>query len=78
MKKLAVIAMALISCSQPTERDPYRPVRPIGVPETTCDGTPIEWNWKKMRAYEEGRLTLVKSDSGCVIAVVLKCDAENF
>lgn len=67
-----VMAVALTACTGKSSVDPYHPVRPSDIPETTCDGTPIEWNWEKQRAYNEGKITLLRSNEGCVIAVVRK------
>ena len=67
-----VVVVALTACTGQSSVDPYHPTRPKDIPETTCDGTPIEWNWEKQRAYNEGKKILVKSDEGCVIGIVRK------
>lgn len=75
MKRLILyctIAVAVTACTGHPTVDPYHPTRPSDIPETTCDGTPIEWTWEKQRAYNEGKITLIKSDEGCVIGVVRK------
>jgi hypothetical protein len=70
MKK-TLILLALIGCTR-KEVDPYHPTRPAEIPSTTCDGTPIEWNWEKQRAYADGKLFLAKDSTGCVIALIKK------
>lgn len=72
MKRAAFILLILAGCTAPAERDPYHPARPAEIPSHTCSGAQIEWNWKKQRAWEEGRLFLETSESGCVIAVIIK------
>ena len=70
MKKLILASLLFVGCQEQEAFDPRFPKRPANVPLTTCDGTPIDWSWKKQRALEEGRLHLVyKGD--CVIAVVI-------
>ncbi len=72
MKKAVIILFILVGCTAPNERDPYHPTKPAEIPSHTCSGVEIEWNWKKQRAWEEGRLFVEKSESGCVIAIVIK------
>ena len=70
MKKMIILALLLAGCTsaERPEREVLR--RPAEIPLTTCDGTPIEWTWKKQRAWKEGRFSLVyKGD--CVIATVI-------
>lgn len=70
MKKLIFFSLLLAGCQEREAFDPGHPKRPATVPLTTCDGTPIEWTWKKQRALEEGRLHFeYKGD--CVIAVII-------
>lgn len=72
----SILALAIIisvsACADFKDIDPYHPARPADVPLTTCDGTPIEWNWEKQRAYTAGRLFFERDSSGCVIAVIRK------
>jgi hypothetical protein len=74
MKKLIpILALLAAACSQPEkEIDPYHPTRPADVPDTTCDGTHIEWTWEKQRAYNEGKLSFSRDSSGCVVMVIRK------
>jgi hypothetical protein len=72
MKRAALILLIFASCTAPVERDPYHPVRPAEIPSHTCSGAQIEWNWKKQRAWEEDCLFLETSESGCVIAIIIK------
>lgn len=52
--------------------DPYHPKRPSDIPEATCHGTPINWDWEKQRAYNQKKLFLHKDSTGCVLAVIIK------
>jgi hypothetical protein len=71
MKTLTLLSLlSLASCAEREAFDPRFPKRPDSVPLTTCDGTPIEWTWKKQRALNEGRLHF-EYKNGCVIAVVI-------
>jgi len=67
-----LLFLVLCSCKQKAHFVKEVLKRPKGIPETTCDGTPIEWTWKKQRAYEDGRLFFARKPSGCVIAVIIK------
>jgi hypothetical protein len=72
MKRAALIFLVLVGCTAPESRDPYHPTRPAEIPSHTCSGAELEWNWKKQRAWDEDRLTVERSESGCVIAIVIK------
>jgi hypothetical protein len=74
MKRLypILVALALAGCTAAVSETENRAVRPGDIPATTCDGTPIEWTHKKQRAYDDGRLTLAKDSTGCVIAIITK------
>jgi len=73
MKKiLLIVGFFVASCNDRPSVDPYHPTRPSDIPATTCDGTPIEWNWEKQRSYNKGELFLAKDSTGCVIAVIRK------
>ena len=74
MKKLIIICAVITNSCGPPEReiDPYHPARPAEIPATTCDGTPIEWDWEKQQSdlprvtvlanalISQGRWTAVK------------------
>jgi hypothetical protein len=65
----------LIGCEEEIEHPegwPHVPVRPADIPTHNCSGQPINWTWKYQRAYNEGNVSLVRSDEGCVIAMVIK------
>jgi hypothetical protein len=74
MKRLLLfVGLIIASCNDGRpEIDPYHPTRPADIPATTCDGTPIEWNWENQRSYNKGMLFLAKDSTGCVIAVIRK------
>ena len=48
------------------------PVRPKDIPETTRDGTPIEWNWKKQRAYENHKLWVIRDSAGKALGILIQ------
>lgn len=65
----------LISCNQPSETiDVHHPNRPSDIPATTCSGMQIKWDWEKQRAYNDGRLSVHRDSTGCVLAIVWKKD----
>jgi hypothetical protein len=74
MKKIITsVALLIASCASPErEIDPYHPTRPTDIPATTCDGTPIEWNWEKQRSYNEGKLFVERDSTGCVLLIIRK------
>lgn len=72
MKKIILFVALLAACGPTVEKDPHHPKRPAAIPETTCDGTPIEWNWEKQRAYDRGRLFVERDSSGCVLVIIRK------
>ena len=56
MKRISLILFILVGCTTANERDLYHPTKPTNIPSHTCSGMPIEWNWKKQKAYDEGQL----------------------
>lgn len=72
-----IAAMAILTamaCGQEPREvvDPYHPKRPAGVPTHMKHGEPIEWDWKRQRAYSEGRIFFHRDSTGGVIAVIIK------
>lgn len=76
MKRRIFVCCSVIifvyGCNGQRQKAPTLPDRPADIPATTCDGTPIEWNWEKQAAYNKGKLTLLKDSTGCVIGLVRK------
>jgi hypothetical protein len=70
--QILILTILMLGCNQPEAFDPRHPKRPADVPKATCDGTPIDWTWKKQRAFEEGRIFFERDSSGCVLAVIIK------
>jgi hypothetical protein len=71
-KSIIILAAVLLGCGEHKEIDPYHPTRPAEIPATTCDGTPIEWDWEKQRSYNEGKLFVERDSTGCVILIIRK------
>jgi hypothetical protein len=72
-KSIIILGILLVGCAPPSrEIDPYHPTRPADIPETMCDGTPIEWDWEKQRSYNEGKLFVEKDSAGCVLLIIRK------
>ena len=77
MKKLSLILVftMAISCNDRPYVDPYRPLKPNEIPDTTCDGTKVEWNRSKERAYRRGKLYIIRNDScNCIMYIVREID----
>ena len=74
MKKLLFTSLVVlaVSCVEHEEIDPYHPKRPADVPLKLKHGEPIEWDWHRQRAYNEGRIFFHKDSTGGVIAVIIK------
>jgi len=73
MKRILFACVLTMGCSAPSVRDPYHPTRPAEIPAITCSGDSVEWDWKKQRAWDEGRLFVEKRED-CVIAIILKAE----
>jgi len=76
MKKITlIIVLTLSACTQQPDNTPdyvNHPARPMDIPKTTRDGTPIEWNWKKQVAYNEGRLWVYRDSLGNALCIIVK------
>jgi hypothetical protein len=70
--QILILTSIMLGCNQREAFDPGHPIRPADVPKTTCDGTPIEWTWKKQRAWNQGKLFFERDSSGCVLAVIIQ------
>ena len=50
--------------------NPFIVNRPAVIPLTNCSGDTIEWNLAKQRAYDTGRLFVVRDSAGCISYII--------